>query len=225
MEVINKIQRKILGSFSDVPESEHFYLAGGTALAEFYLRHRKSEDLDFFSGIEELIGPFSFRLEDMLTEKGMVVNRKRNLSSFVELIVDWEGETTMIHLAQDSPFRLESTRVFQQYPGLKVDNLIDLAANKLLALFGRASLRDFIDIYTLVERGKFTPEELMENAGKKDPGFDLYWLGVAFQRIKTFKEDSPGMLLLAEPIAFDKLRVFYEQWSAKIAEKIKPEQS
>ena len=26
-----------------------FYLTGGTALAEFYLHHRYSEDLDFFS--------------------------------------------------------------------------------------------------------------------------------------------------------------------------------
>jgi hypothetical protein len=26
-----------------------FYLTGGTALAEFYLQHRLSEDLDFFS--------------------------------------------------------------------------------------------------------------------------------------------------------------------------------
>ncbi|MEK7458532.1 MAG: nucleotidyl transferase AbiEii/AbiGii toxin family protein, partial [Patescibacteria group bacterium] len=26
-----------------------FYLTGGTALAEFYLHHRLSEDLDFFS--------------------------------------------------------------------------------------------------------------------------------------------------------------------------------
>ena len=29
--------------------SAHFYLIGGTALAEFYLHHRLSEDLDFFS--------------------------------------------------------------------------------------------------------------------------------------------------------------------------------
>ena len=27
----------------------NFYLTGGTALAEFYLKHRYSEDLDFFS--------------------------------------------------------------------------------------------------------------------------------------------------------------------------------
>src|SRR3989338_11534891 len=29
--------------------SGNFYLSGGTALAEFYLHHRFSEDLDFFS--------------------------------------------------------------------------------------------------------------------------------------------------------------------------------
>ena len=29
--------------------SEAFYLGGGTALAEFYLKHRLSEDLDFFT--------------------------------------------------------------------------------------------------------------------------------------------------------------------------------
>ncbi|MBI3443269.1 nucleotidyl transferase AbiEii/AbiGii toxin family protein [Candidatus Woesebacteria bacterium] len=29
--------------------SEWFYFTGGTALAEFYLKHRLSEDLDFFS--------------------------------------------------------------------------------------------------------------------------------------------------------------------------------
>ncbi len=28
---------------------EQFYLTGGTALAEFFLQHRLSEDLDFFS--------------------------------------------------------------------------------------------------------------------------------------------------------------------------------
>lgn len=30
--------------------AKNFYLTGGTALAAFYLHHRYSEDLDFFSG-------------------------------------------------------------------------------------------------------------------------------------------------------------------------------
>jgi len=31
-----------------------FYFTGGTALSEFYLRHRLSEDLDFFSEYQEI---------------------------------------------------------------------------------------------------------------------------------------------------------------------------
>ena len=34
--------------------TKKFYLAGGTALAEFYLQHRLSEDLDFFTEKQEV---------------------------------------------------------------------------------------------------------------------------------------------------------------------------
>ena len=40
-----KILRLLAGDYSI---SSRFYLTGGTALAEFYLKHRYSEDLDFF---------------------------------------------------------------------------------------------------------------------------------------------------------------------------------
>jgi len=43
-------QRQILAFLAkDKIFSKHFYLSGGTALAEYYLHHRISEDLDFFS--------------------------------------------------------------------------------------------------------------------------------------------------------------------------------
>src|SRR5207245_161566 len=35
--------------FRDSKETEPFYLSGGTALAEYYLQHRYSDDLDFFT--------------------------------------------------------------------------------------------------------------------------------------------------------------------------------
>ena len=101
--------------------------------------------------------------------------------------------------------------------GLKVDNLTDIASNKLLALFGRAALRDFIDVYSLVRQGHFSPPVLMEKAKQKDPGFDLYWLGVAFERLKTFPDDSPDRLLLIYPLSFKELRNFFDDWREEIA--------
>lgn len=218
MEVVNSVQKAILLSFGKVAESDEFYLTGGTALAYFYLRHRKSNDLDFFTANEEMIGPFSRRLEQTLAAEGMSITRQRGLHSFVELLVRRGQEETVIHLAQDAAFRFAPTEEFPEFPKLRVDNLTDVASNKLLALFGRATLRDFIDVYCLIQKGHFKPEDLIEKAKRKDPGFDLYWLGVAFERIRTFDENTPEMVMLLEPIVFKELQSFFDRWRQEITQ-------
>jgi len=220
LEIINPVQKEILNTFGSILDSEHFYLTGGTALAYFYLRHRKSNDLDLFTANEEIILPFSLRLEEALKSKGMDIRRLRGIRSFIELMVNKDNEATIIHLACDAAFRIEETRQSEDFPGLKIDSLPDLAANKLLALFGRATLRDFVDVYFLVKEAKFTPQELMAKAAIKDPGFDLYWLGVALERINTFKERSAEMLLLVKPIDFSEASRFFDQWRETIAKEL-----
>ena len=101
----------------------------------------------------------------------------------------------------------------------KVDGLLDIASNKLLALFGRAMLRDFIDVYFLVKEAGFSREELIDNSIKKDPGFDFYWLAVAFERIKTFNQNSPEMSMLIKEINFQDLFNFFEEWRKIITQK------
>lgn len=220
MEILSKIQKEALSLFSQAKESENFYLTGGTALAAFYLNHRRSNDLDFFTSVEELILPFSYQLEEILKSAHIGVERRRGFRSFAELLLTKGKETTIIHLAQDTPFRLEATREFPEYPGLKLDSLVDIAANKLLALFSRATLRDFIDVYFLVNKAKFTQGQLIKKSKIKDPGFDLYWLGVAFERINSFAEDSADMLLLAEPCQFKEIVNFFKQWREKISREL-----
>ena len=175
MELINPLQRKILQILSSRPESELFYLAGGTALSAFYLKHRQSRDLDFFTTEENAVVPFSFVLERMLVDSGCRVQRSRSFPSFAELLVKELQNETVVQFAVDSPYRIAPVVVEEkEIPGLRVDNLADLAANKLLALFGRAMVRDFIDIYFVVTENHFTWDELIQNARKKDPGFNLY---------------------------------------------------
>jgi len=221
LKVINSVQEKILSHFGEVKDSGQLYLTGGTALAYFYLKHRQSNDLDFFTSVEEIIDPFSHQLEKHLAAKGFECKRQRAFHSFVELIVSLKGQTTLIHLALDSTFRFEPAKEFPDYPRLKVDNLTDIASNKLLALFGRAALRDFIDVYFLIQKGHFQKKPLMEAALHKDPGFDLYWLGVAFERIHTFNTDSPEMLLLLEPIKLKELEKFFDEWRSEIVNELK----
>ncbi|OGF59340.1 MAG: hypothetical protein A2Y62_13735 [Candidatus Fischerbacteria bacterium RBG_13_37_8] len=194
-----------------------FYFTGGTALSLFFLKHRQSHDLDFFTATEELIVPFSHKLESQLNCIALSVERKRTFNSFVELYVSSDIDTTIIHLALDSPFRFEPPFDAKEFPALKVDNLIDMASNKLLALFSRATLRDFIDVYFLIKK-YYSKTHLIERARQKDPGFDLYWLAVAFERINEYQNDSPDLLMLTTTCSMQELKEFFDAWRQEISE-------
>lgn len=221
MDILTNIQRQLLLQIPQVKDSLQFYLTGGTALAHFYLQHRRSEDLDFFTALPEIIPVFSVNLEKYLKAKGYQLKRHRGADTFIELEVLSGQESVLIHLAQDAAFRFQPTITAAEYPGLNIDNLEDIAANKLLALFGRAMLRDFIDVYFLITQGRFSKKQLIDLAGKKDPGFDLYWMGVALERIHSFDQKSVDMLLLVEKADFRGIRSFYVEWLKEIAGLIK----
>ncbi len=219
MEILTLLQKQILRIYSTVPDKEAFYLTGGTALSSFFIKHRRSKDLDFFTSVEELVLPFSYRLESSLKREGFETERVRGFHSFVELSVHGENDSTVIHFALDSPFRFEAPAEREDFTGVKVDSLIDMAANKLLALFGRAALRDFIDVYFLANE-YFSKKTLMEKAGQKDPGFDLYWLGVSMERLNEFPEDEPDKHLLVRPCPMDELKKFFNIWRKEIMVEI-----
>ena len=49
MEILTAFQRQLLKHIGQSSIANNFYLTGGTALAAFFLHHRLSEDLDFFT--------------------------------------------------------------------------------------------------------------------------------------------------------------------------------
>jgi hypothetical protein len=105
--IITDLQREILIIFSQIRDSKMFYLTGGTALAEFYLGHRKSFDLDIFTTEKGLIIPFSYAFEQEL-KKIFLVKTVRRYETFVEFEVSAKGDSTKVQLAYDSPFRFEN---------------------------------------------------------------------------------------------------------------------
>ncbi|MFZ8804638.1 MAG: nucleotidyl transferase AbiEii/AbiGii toxin family protein [Candidatus Calescibacterium sp.] len=178
------MQREILTIFSEIHDSKMFYLTGGTALAEFYLGHRKSFDLDIFTTEKGLIIPFSYAFEQEL-KKNFLVKVVRRYETFVEFEVSAKGDSTKVQLAYDSPFRFENP--IDSDIGVKVNDYTDLIVDKLLAFFGRAEPRDTIDLFFILKTEDFW--KLIELAKQKDPGFDLYWLAIALHKIKNFPDD------------------------------------
>jgi hypothetical protein len=181
--IITRGQKDVLKAFSTLGDAGHFYLTGGTALAEFYLGHRRSFDLDLFTAEKALVLPFSRLFEEEMKEM-FDVRVVRRFETFVEFEVGQSDEAIKVDLAYDSPFRFEEPIASEL--GVRVNDLKDLVVEKLLAFFGRAEPRDAIDLFFILKDWQF--DEIVRLALRKDPGFDLYWLAIALEKATEFPD-------------------------------------
>src|SRR3990170_3327816 len=91
--ILSDFQKSFLRLFASLPDHERFYLTGGTALAEYYLGHRLSYDLDLFTSVENLILPASYQIENMCQKKRLALKVVRRFSSFVEFLIEQGDES------------------------------------------------------------------------------------------------------------------------------------
>lgn len=203
--ILSNFQTDFLRLFAGLPDQERFYLTGGTALAEYYLGHRLSYDLDLFTSEADLILPFSYQVEQTAQSAGLQVIVVRRFASFVEFQVSRGDEQLKIDLALDSPFRLAPFETNEI--GLIVNDFQDIQTDKTLAFFGRAEPRDAVDLYFLLQKTSF--EDLAKQARQKDPGFDLYWFAVALNRVAKFPDEIARwpvkMLVECDPVKLKRM--------------------
>lgn len=182
---LTTIQRNLLIELGKISDTAFFYLTGGSALAEFFLGHRRSYDLDLFTTERELIVPFSRILEEHLPQFKYMLKVIRRFESFVEFEVKKGRESLRLHLAYDSPFRFE-----EPYPsefGVKINDYWDIIVDKLLTFFGRWKHRDAVDLFFILKNEPI--ENLIRRAKQKDPGFDLYWFSIALREVDEFPDE------------------------------------
>lgn len=119
-------------------------LAGGTGLA-LHLGHRYSEDLDLF-GTESFD---SARLAEELSGPGRVRIQSRSEAT---LHVELDG-LRISFLKAEAPLLFEGTA----YRGLTVADPRDIGVMKLVAVGGRGSRKDFVDLFFLLKAGGTLP--------------------------------------------------------------------
>lgn len=64
----------------------------------------------------------------------------------------------------------------------------DAVANKVIALFGRAAPRDYLDVNAALASGRYTPERLLELAEEHDAGFDRPNFAQALQAVDRWPD-------------------------------------
>jgi len=203
MDLLTPLQRKLLHEIGQTPLRDDFFLTGGTALAALYLRHRYSVDLDLFTENPAAVVQVPPNMEEIASRLGLEITFTRTLGTFLEAFVTSpDGERVEFDFAQDSPYRLEPTRLDPNW--ILGHNPTYIACNKLSALFDRAEPKDFVDIYFVVQE-IYPFDHLVTLARHKHVGMDDYWLAMALAQVEQV-EVLPRMV---KPVSIDVLRVFF----------------
>ena len=192
MEILTSLQKQFIRKLSESPFKKSFFLTGSTALAAFYLHHRLSEDLDFFTENPEEVREILPWLQETASQMDLRLEIRRQSKSFIDCFFESGGSGFLkIDFAHDAPFRLEKIRLLPEFQ-IYVDNLTDISCNKLSALYDRAEPKDFVDLYFLDR--EFSPfDQILERAKKKHIGIDDYWLAQSLQQVQTIQK-LPRML-------------------------------
>jgi len=214
-DVLTKTQISLL---TEIGKSDflnkNFYLTGGTALAGFYLCHRYSEDLDFFSENEFDILQVDIAIKEIKGKLGISKidfqqSYNRNL-----FFLDFGGETVKTEFTYFPFPRVEKGKT--EY-GIEIDSLIDIAINKLFSVYQRTQARDYIDLYVIIKKDNYAVEELIKKAKIKfDWHIDPLQIGTQFVKVKEAK-DYPRMILEIRPREVEN---FFLEEAKKLRDKI-----
>lgn len=199
--MLSELQQEIQGVVTGVLSGSSFALVGGAAIVSKGLVDRATNDLDYFTTDPAEIGELAPEVVSKLQQRGLKVEVITNSQSFVRLEITRGPSSTRVDLGLDA-------RLFPvaQGVGLSEVSLLELGVDKVLAIFGRAELRDFTDLAAILQHVEL--EQLLELAPLKDPGFDAE----VFRQMTLRLERRPRNEFDGDDVAFERLRSEVARW-------------
>lgn len=211
--IVTAEQQVILSAFKeDSSLRSRFYFTGGTALSLYYLHHRVSEDLDFFSeqkfnfdNVATIVDSWKKKYRFTATLRQVETVRMFFLAfpSGVEVKVDF------VHYPHR---RVEQS---QNIDNMQVDSMFDIAINKLNTVIQRSQVKDFVDLYFLLK--EFSLWDLIRGVEVKfGYEIDQIFLASDFMKVKDF-DFLPKMIV---PLTISQLRTFFKELAREIGKQI-----
>ena len=160
--ILTETQKRFLKNFGQSNLKILFRITGGTVLSAFYLEHRLSEDLDFFSS--EKIPAYA--IEDYLKTLDYV--------SEIRFTKSFDRNIYHLFMPDNETLRVE----FTYYPfenierpieidGIYTDSALDILVNKICAIADRTDIKDYIDLYSGLVAFGLSLNRLVELAERK----------------------------------------------------------
>ena len=187
--LLTKEQVCFLEFVQSKPQLTHqFYFSGGTALSEFYLQHRFSEDLDFFAENDfdaEELNQFLQAYKSDFGAEELQYQQSFNRNLF------------FLGIGKEQPLKVEFT--YYPFPrlekgmsfgNLSVDSVLDIATNKTFALTQKARGRDYFDLFEINQKYGYDFKNLLYLAHQKfDCQINYLQLGKNLVKVTAFFDD------------------------------------
>jgi len=210
IQILTREQQVILDEVGKHPFFQQFYFTGGTALS-IYLRHRYSEDLDFFTEKEFDSQALLTIMEIWSRKYGFTFTSEFHEVVYIFILTFENGAELKVDFGY-YPYKRIKESVVQN--GIKTDSIVDIAVNKLLTITQRNTMKDFVDLYFLLK--EFTLWDLIGGVKIKfKQHLEPFILASDFTKIENFSF-LPRMI---KPLNLEKLKEFFRQQAKEIGKK------
>lgn len=150
---------------------EDFYLSWWTSLAEFYLQHRLSDDLDFFciQGVISTTQVQSFLSELQTNNTRIQQISKQKLYDRNLYNIKYEDQ----ELKTEFSLYPKPLYPLQKHKLLSIESIEDIFVDKLMYLYDRNDPKDFVDLYFLLQDSRLTIVQWLVDVTKK------FWISIS----------------------------------------------
>jgi predicted nucleotidyltransferase component of viral defense system len=209
-KILTEKQEVLIGNLPDEILA-NFYLTGGTALSAFYIEHRLSKDLDFFTDTEQQVPPIEFLTA--LIRRLPSVRDIRYERLFDRRIFEVVFKDSDILKVEFSTYPFKSIEERRKIGRLLVDSLLNIVTGKLFALTDRFDPKDFVDLYFVLHNYDWKLDDLVKKTRER---FEISGLEyIVPERLLLVKKVGPDDLpiMLKEINAEEIKRYFLKQAS------------
>ena len=205
-ELISSQMQQVMGTFGKSELGSRFYLAGGTALA-LQKGHRRSVDLDFFSETEDI---------PTLRERILQVLKRHQ-----PVLVD-QSWGNLLFLADSVQvgfygygYKLVEPTV--RAADIQLASVADIGLMKLDALSGRASRKDFIDLYFICQ--EISLQQLLFAAPDKYPFVRDFEAQVVRQLAYFERAEQEEPFPLRQEVTWESVKDFFRQQAVDLSRR------
>lgn len=195
--------------FFSLPWTKDFLLVGGTNAA-LQIGHRLSVDIDLFTNTKFLSGEVLRKIEqDFSVEKNRVVIDETRLVVFIQ---PHGIKLDLFHLD------LEIKKPAIVDNGMRLANLMDLAAMKIEAMIQRREKKDYIDLHFIFK--KLDPHECLKHFHQVDQYCSPKSVAFALTEVESAKNNQSEMPKMLAAVNWEEIDNEFRIVASKYAKSI-----